>query len=249
MKGRPFGLVFAWRGLLPGALTLAVISARDAKACGVSGPGGVEACSLEEHAESERPKFRVGVSGLYTWTSISFSDGSQADETRQAILATASYLPTNRVSLQVGLGATLGGHLTLAGTSFDFAAGPTATLGGSFRVLDGDGARPFVVLSALLSFETTTTTGDVGYTALDLRLGGVVGWSIAGVVSPFVSARGFGGPVFWRNPTGASVTGTDTSHYQVGGGVAVLVAKRVDVFAEGIPLGERAVSAGVGVAF
>ena len=249
MSARPSLLPLAWRSLFAAGITLAIGGVREAKACGVSGPGGVEACSLEEHAESERPKFRVGVSALYTSTSISFSDGSQADETRQAILATFSYLPTSRLSLQAGLGATLGGHLTLGGASSDFAPGPTATLGASYRVLDGAGARPFVVLSALVSFEATTTTGDVGYTALDLRVGGVVGWSIAGVVSPFLSARAFGGPIFWRNAGGSSVTGTDTSHYQLGGGLAVLVAKRVDVFAEGIPLGERAVSGGVGVAF
>ncbi len=235
---------------LAGALLGTLIAARGsaAAACGTSGPGGVEACSLDEHEDAERPKLRVGVSGVFTWTSIHFGDGTQADETRGGVLASLSWLVSRRVSLQAGLGATLGGQLTMGATTVTFAPGPAVDLGVSWRVLDASGARPFVVLTGLVSFEATHTTGDVAYEALDFRLGGVVGWTIAGVVSPFVTTRAFGGPVYWRDASG-SVIGTDGSHYQVGAGVAALVARRVDLFVEGVPLGERAVSAGVGAAF
>jgi hypothetical protein len=54
--------------------------------------------------------------------------------------------------------------------------------------------------------------------------------------------------VFWTYQ-GASEVGTDTHHYQVGGGFALLVARRVDLFVEGVPLGEQAVAAGADVAF
>jgi len=232
------------------ALGLLVASAgapRSAAACGVSGPGGVEACSLEEHDEATRPKFRVGASALYTATSIDFGGGLRAAETRGAVLASLSYFPSSKVSLQAGLGATLGGHLVANGVSYDLADGPTAALGASWRVLDAEDARPFVVLTALLTFERATTPVGVGYEAFDLRLGGVAGWTIGRLVSPFVAARVFGGPVFWRYG-GDRVTGTDASHYQLGGGVAFAFARRVDFFVEGIPLGEQAVSAGIGVA-
>jgi hypothetical protein len=222
---------------------------RTARACGTSGPGGVEACSLAEHEESERPKFRVGVSGLFTWTDIHFNDGVQTAESRGGILASLSYFASSHVSLQVGLGATLGGQITTngGGTAF-FSPGLAADLGVSWRVLDGHEARPFVVVTGLVSFEATHTTGNVAYDALDFRLGAVVGWTIAGVVSPFLAARGFGGPIYWRDANG-SVVGTDANHYQLGAGVAALVAKRVDLFAEGVPLGERALSGGVGIVF
>jgi hypothetical protein len=221
---------------------------RSARACGVSGPGGVEACSLEEHDDAARPKLRVGASALYTATSIDFGGGLRAAETRSAVLASVSYFPSTKVSLQAGLGATLGGHLVANGVGYDLADGPTAALGASWRVLDAEDARPFVVLTALLSFEATTTPGSIGYEALDLRLGGVAGWTLARVVSPFVAARVFGGPVYWRYG-GSRATGTDASHYQLGGGVALAIAKRVDAFVEGIPLGEQAVSGGIGVSF
>jgi hypothetical protein len=66
------------------------------------------------------------------------------------------------------------------------------------------------------------------------------------VVTPYVLARAFGGPVFW-SLAGASVTGTDAHHYQVGAGL-VIRARRVDIVAEGVPLGERTVVVGVGLA-
>jgi hypothetical protein len=229
------------------ALLALIVQPRTARACGTSGPGGVEACSLDEHEEAERPKFRVGVSGVYTWTNIHFSDGTQDDETRAGVLASLSWFLSRRFSLQIGLGATLGGQLSASPAPVYFSPGPAADLGVSWRILDANGARPFVVLTGLVSFEATHTTVDVPYEALDFRLGGVVGWTIGGIVSPFATARAFGGPVYWRDANG-SVTGTDGSHYQVGAGVAASIAKRVDLFAEGVPLGERAVSVGVGVA-
>jgi hypothetical protein len=60
--------------------------------------------------------------------------------------------------------------------------------------------------------------------------------------------RAFGGPVFWRYQ-GVAVTGTDTHHYQLGAGLALGLGERVGLFAEGIPLGEQALSAGVSVSF
>ena len=60
--------------------------------------------------------------------------------------------------------------------------------------------------------------------------------------------RGFGGPVYWTYQ-GASVLGTDTHHYQVGAGLALLVGRRVDLFVEGVPLGEQAVAGGVAASF
>ena len=89
---------------------------------------------------------------------------------------------------------------------------------------------------------------NVSYEAFDLRVGALVGTTIFEVLSPYAVGRAFGGPVFWRYQ-GASVTGTDAHHFQVGGGVTLLVARRVSLFAEGIPLGERAAAAGGAVAF
>jgi hypothetical protein len=48
---------------------------------------------------------------------------------------------------------------------------------------------------------------------------------------------------------GESMLGQDAHHYQLGGGVSAVIARRVDVFVEGSALGEQAVAGGAGFAF
>lgn len=122
----------------------------------------------------------------------------------------------------------------------------------SFRPLDEGAVAPFVLLSGSLAGSLAWTTPAAGgssaaFSAFDVRIGAVVGKTIAHIVSPYLLARAFGGPVFWSN-AGASVLGTDAYHYQLGGGVAVRVG-RVDFVAEGVPLGELALVGAVGFAF
>jgi hypothetical protein len=219
-----------------------------ASACGVSA-AGVPFCSLAEHDEAERPKWAVGVSGLYTSTALHLSDSFPADQIRYATLATLAYMPTPKLILQAGAGATLGGSLTLPDGQHDFSPGPTASIGADWRAFDD--RRTFVLLTAALSFSAARThlgdQGTVGYEAFDLRLGGQAGLDIANVFQPYVVVRAFGGPVYW-NYMGNAVTGTDAHHYQVGAGAGLRVSKVVNLFVEGIPIGERAVSLGAGVA-
>ncbi len=234
----------------PFALLSCLLWTRPALCCGVSA-SGVSSCSLAEHDEAVRPHWAVGVSGLYTSTRLRFSGSLHADQVRSASLASLAYLPAPRLVLQAGLGVAFGGSLTALGSeqTYTFTPGPTALLGADFRAYD-DG-RYFVLLTSALSFAAARThrAGEpsVGYEAFDLRLGSELGVQLADVFRPYAVARVFGGPVYWRY-LGDSVTGTDTHHYQVGAGAALRVAKAVNVFLEGIPLGERAVSAGVGLA-
>jgi hypothetical protein len=231
------------------AVMAVLLAARPASACGVSGPDGVAACSLDEHREATRRRWRVGASGVYTSTALRFSGSRRAEETRSALLASVGYQPSRRLNLQAGAGVGLGGRLTLPDGAHDFAAGPSALVGASWRALD-DGA-PFLVLTSLLSFSAARTSlagaPSVAYEALDLRVGVMGGVTLWRALSPYATARAFGGPVFWRYQ-GAAVSGTDVHHYQVGAGLALSIAGRLGVFVEGIPLGERAVSAGATVA-
>lgn len=245
----PF-IVFVFRILLVLALVLPSVRA---KACGASagGTSGVYACSLAEHAEEVRKKWRVGVGGGYTSTAIRFGDGLTFDETRTVAVATLDYRFTPRWTFELGAGALLDGQLRGQGTEHDFSPGGLAVAGASYRILDADGFRPFVLLSSQISSVFASTRGSTGtaaYDALDFRLGVASGYSIARIVAPYALARAFGGPVFWRFQ-GQSHTGTDTHHYQLGAGVSFLIAKRIDVFLEGVPLGERALSAGAGAMF
>lgn len=230
-----------------GALTLAPAAAH---ACGVSGPDGVWACSLEEHKESIRPKWHAGASGVMTSTALRFAGTVHADETRTAALARLAYSLSPDVTLHFGAGSTLGGHLTLPDGIHEFSPGFAGQVGASWQVLAGG---PFVILTSLLSFSASTTQlqgtqEQVGYEAFDLRLGGIVGVTLLDILSPYALARVFGGPVYWHYQ-GQAVTGTDVSHYQIGAGFAVALARRMEVFVEGVPLGERALAAGLSLTF
>ena len=219
-----------------------------AQACGVSA-SGVSSCSLAEHDEAVRPHWAVGVSGLYTVTRLRFTGALYADQVRYATLASLAYLPTPKWVLQAGAGVAWGGSLTLPDGKYELSPGPIGGLGVDYRAFD-DG-RYFALLTSGLSFTFARTRlgreSSIGYQAFDLRLGAELGVTLVRVLRPYVLARAFGGPVFWRHQ-GEAVDGTDTHHYQFGLGASVQVVKALSVFAEGVPLGERAASAGVGLA-
>ena len=230
------------------AVVLPLLASPCAHACGVSA-SGVASCSLDEHDEAVRPHWAVGVSGLYTSTRLRFSGSLYADQVRGATLASLAYLPTPKLVLQTGVGVAFGGALKLGGGTYHFSPGPTALIGADYRAFD-DG-RYFLLLTSGLSFAMARTQlgteASAGYEAFDLRLGTQFGVQLARVLRPYATARIFGGPVYWRYG-GRTVTGTDTHHYQLGAGVGLRVSRTLLVFAEGIPLGERAVSLGVGLA-
>ena len=232
------------RSVAIGFVAAVLFVAPRAKACGVSA-SGVSSCSLEEHDEAVRPRWAVGVSGLYTSTRLRFSGSLHADQIRYASLATLAYLPTPRLVLQVGAGAAFGGSLTTPDGEHTFSPGPTGALGLDFRAFD-DG-RYFLLLTSSLSFATARTQlasdDSVAYTAFDLRVGAQLGVELAHLFRPYAVVRAFGGPVYWHYQ-GQAVTGTDTHHYQVGAGLGVRLSKTLSLFAEGVPLGERAISLG-----
>jgi hypothetical protein len=241
------------RGVLAAAVLLAF--ARPALACGVGGAGGGDAaaCSLDEHDEALRKKLHVGLAYTATWTALSFGDSAGVfDQQRQTALVTGDWRPTRTVSLQLAGGALTTGFLQQGTARYDLAPGAAVVVGASWRALEADGLRPFVVLTGQISAVFTSTRGgsapDASYRAFDLRVGGVAGYPIEGIFTPYAVARLFGGPVFWT-VNGADVVGSDRYHVQLGAGVAFRFWKRVDLFAEGVPLGERAVSGGLGLAF
>lgn len=245
-----------WKPAVAASLVVACFSCR-AAACGASGGGvaGVSACSLEEHEEETRSRWRIGASYSFTSTAIRFDADTKPEETRDNVLVSLACRPSRRLTLEAGGGALTGGRLRVHDVDYEFGPGPLAMLGASWRALDARGTQPFVLFTSQLAFISTATRQNgsaafpsVGYQAFDLRLGAAAGWTIWNVLSPYAVVRAFGGPVFWQYQ-GASVVGTDTHHYQVGGGLAVLIARRVDAFVEGVPLGEQGVSGGAGVIF
>src|SRR5262249_22801900 len=99
------------RRLAPAALLVAVTFPAGALACGASagGASGVSACSLKEHLEEVRPKWRVGASYAFSSTAIRFNSDTRFDETRHVAFATADYRFTPDWAFELGLGTIFGG--------------------------------------------------------------------------------------------------------------------------------------------
>jgi hypothetical protein len=223
--------------------------AGSAAACGITagGTAGITSCSLEEHEEAVRRKWHLGSSYAFSSTGLVFEGERRFVQERHASLVTLEFRQARRATLVAGLGAFLGGHLRTESARFDFDPGLVGVVGGSWRALEGGRRGPFLLLTGQLSYAWTRSLG-AAYQAIDLRAGAVVATMLWRALTPYALARAFGGPVFWRYE-GRAITGTDTHHYQLGAGLSVLLWRRVDLFVEGIPLGERGLAAGAGLAF
>ncbi len=243
-----------WRPLFLASFTASLALVPNvAHACGAASPGGPSMCSLDEHeAEKNARSTRLSLTYGFKTTTLLFGDGRRADMQRHTIFGSVDRLLSKRVTWVIGGGVIAEGSLRHEGKVDALGPGLAISSGLAYRIVDETKSRPFVVLSAMLSFTHAETRVDEAihdqpsFTAFDLRLGGVVGKAF-GPVRPYALARAFGGPIFWKY-NGASVTGTDLYKYEVGAGVAVS-AGDLDLFVEGVPLGERGVSSGLGVRF
>jgi hypothetical protein len=228
-----------------------------AHACGAAYPGGPMICTMADapsararRSAHELPTARLSTSWAFTSTTILFGDGRRADLTRHSVFAGSEIPISERVGIRFGAGGIVAGTIHPHGERASFGPGATAFFGSALTVIPERAGAPFLQVSGTLSFSRVATRGPLpneapSFTALDFRLGGTVGKTIGGVFIPYASLRAFGGPIFYRY-AGAAVTGTDLYKYQIGGGFALRL-KFVDAFVEGIPLGERGISAGLGI--
>lgn len=138
-------------------------------------------------------------------------------------------------SARATVGAIVDGELRAPDGVFDVGPGGLAAVGVARQWAPGPW---FVTLTGSFG-ASVASTDDGAIVATDLRVGAMAGVTVAGRVSPYAAARGFGGPVFWR---GAS--GSDDHHYQLGGGVAAALPGGVTVLVDVSALGERALSIG-----
>lgn len=170
------------------------------------------------------------------------------DLVKHAVTASLDRRVGDRWTISGMLGATIAGSLKAYAQSFDLSPGPLATVAASFRAVDEGRVVPFVLLTGSLGASLSWTDhGSESLLAFDGRIGVAAGKTIANAVTPYLLARAFGLPVLWHNQ-GASVVANDAYHYQLGAGVVVRVGA-LDLLVEGVPLGERAIVGGAGLAF
>ena len=192
----------------------------------------------------------VGSAFGITDTRLLFEGDRHYDLQNQSLIAFAGYRMRSGWSVQGSVGALLGGELVgdeMPGT-FDIGTGVVASVTGARRWSFGDGLW-FVNGSATFALarshtqETGTADSDP-LLATDLRFGVTAGRTFAELVSPYLMARVFGGPVMWTI-AGEDVTGSDTSHVQLGGGLNLSLTTAFSVVVDASVLGERSVAVGI----
>lgn len=186
-------------------------------------------------------------------------DGRDVDLAEASVSASVGYHPGPKYGASLGLGAILGGRIdsdTRDGSPAGAGEGTIdpgflATLSGTWLARYETERGPFVMASLSLGVSTTTAESDDGaphrLTSGDARVGVMVGKTY-GRLTPYLVARGFGGPVLWTLD-GESVSGGDVHHYTIGLGSSLRLPARLDGFLELMPLGERSASAGLSLSY
>lgn len=181
-------------------------------------------------------------------THVRFDNDQTFELTEQAATAFAGYATASGWSFRGTLGALIDGGLEDDATgAHDLTPGIVGAVGAARQWKLGDGYW-FITGSAGLSVASTSThtagaTNDPRFTAGDVRVGAIAGRSFAKILSPYVLARGFGGPVFW-SVSGMDVTGTDTRHFQLGAGMSVATSFGLTIVVDISALGEQGASLG-----
>ncbi|APR82201.1 Hypothetical protein A7982_07550 [Minicystis rosea] len=195
----------------------------------------------------------MGVSYGTFGSRLVFGDGPTVDIQRRALSASFEYRLSGASTIGAGLGAGLGGLFTIGDTRFDVSPGWLVTATWSRRLVDPVGRKPFLLVgvSGGVSGATTrqaltrTEAPSASLYAVDVRVAMTVGKTFFDVLTPYASARAFGGPVFWKYRD-KTLLGSDVYHFQIAVGLVTALPRGFDVFVDGSPGGERALTLGVG---
>jgi hypothetical protein len=163
----------------------------------------------------------------------------------------ADYYASRRWAFSLAMGAISAGKLDLSwpdhAEHLKLSPGFLATASASYVVADEAPNKPFVLTGMTLGVGVNGAVPESGgaserMIAGDLRLSITAGKTFADAFRPYASARVFGGPVL----LGGRATGTDRYHLQPAVGLAVILSRGFDLFAEVAPVFEQAVSVGLG---
>jgi hypothetical protein len=235
-------------GLALAAWLLLLRAPHLAEACGIGAPAGPTGCEGTEHASNS---WFLGAAAATTLTTLSFSGKRELDLSQYALAASVGYIGASRWSLRATFGMVLDGSLEGEGHTHDIGPGIVGGLSLSRHWAFG---RWFVTGSAGAGFSQTTTKENGGVderrklTGIDVIRAGVLVGRTFGIVSPYVMARGFAGPVFWTLDA-MRVTGTDTRRFQLGAGVSATTPSGVSLLLDVSVLGERGSSLGMAYRF
>lgn len=176
-------------------------------------------------------------------TDVVFDGKDSLSLQQMALSASLEYRLSKAWTISASAGGLWAGRLVEGGVALGLGPGGVASVAASWMALEQAGARPFVMGAGSLAASVAQSEAGLWVSA-DARVAVMAGYTLADTVSPYLVARAFGGPIFWRGQVG-----TDRYHYQLGAGVAVGLPGGFDASAELVPLGEQRVTVGVGRAF
>jgi hypothetical protein len=180
---------------------------------------------------------------------LRFDGESDYDIVQHAAVASLGYRLSERTSLRLAAGTIFAGEMEGEGRRYELGPGYTASLSGAHRWFGRSDEVPFLTTTLALGVSGVETREqpqgeEETMTSGDLRLGVLFGMTFAEVISPYLVARGFVGPVAWRQ-AGRDRSGSDRRKYALGLGVSAAVG-RFDFLVEGTLLGEQSLSVGLG---
>lgn len=213
----------------------------------MSAPVGPTGCEGDGKAASA---WFVGAAVGTTDTDLRFEDDSELSFAQHALTAAVGYRFASGWSVRGAVGAVLGGALEGDGREHEMGTGFVASISGARQWTFGASRAWFVTGSASIAGASTNTQergvmgDDVGLTAFDVRFGALAGRTFFDRWQPYILGRFFGGPVLWT-VDGEDITGTDTTHIQLGVGSSLATSFGLTVVADVSLLGERSASLGL----
>lgn len=150
------------------------------------------------------------------------------------------------------VGALAGGSLVVSGRPHRVRPGAAVSVSAGREWLGDDVRHLFLTTgwAAALTLAPTVTPFDRRglYGAVDFSFALAAGGTIANVWSPYLSARAFGGPV-WFTPTGGLVPGHDPDHHSLGVGSVLTLPRNLEVGLDAALLGAKGLTASAGLSF
>ncbi len=174
-------------------------------------------------------------------------DASAHADLRQVLAAIGLSRDLGDLTVGLRVGAVIAGELAHRGTRYDIGPGIIVALALDWRVLSAPVDPVTLTLGLQLGVSHTTLSDGTtreAWTATDLRASVTASRTLFDRLTPYLSVRAFGGPVFWRD-----ATGSDTTHVQLALGLGLELAPGWSLHVEGAALAERGIFGGLAVAF
>lgn len=199
-----------------------------------------------QQSDEQPLRWQIAASGTLFRTTLRFEDGYRPQLQQAGTSLSLTRFLDQGWSLRISGGAMPWGELG----EHDLGLGWQGGLQVAWRWREALGWAPSMDFSLGLAVGSTPggQATALRMLATDLRLGAAVGWSIAGVWSPYLALQLFGGPVF-LDLDGVQTMGSDVHHYRASVGSSFFIGERLSLFVDFAPLGEQGLSGGLGLAF